>query len=85
MANDDLHFQLTIDTDGRSIGSKRYRNTMKVIKYLMIGACAAYLGYFLFKQLRLFLAFKTDVDVSVKFMREIHEILPGVTVCSQSL
>lgn len=85
MASENVEFHLVLDMDGRPVASKRYRTTMKMIKYLMITACTAYLGYFLWKQLRLFLSFKTDVDVSVQFMREIRHILPGVTLCSQSL
>lgn len=82
---DSIHYQLTVDSGEKAGASKRYRFTLKAIKFLIIAGCTLYLCHFISQEVRRYLAYETDVDVSVKFMREIDLILPGVTLCSQSL
>ena len=83
--DESIHYQLTVDTSARAGASKRYSFTLKAIKYLIIASCTLYLCNFIVQEVRRYMVHETDVDVSVKFMREIDQILPGVTLCSQSL
>ena len=78
------------EDDGRGISRKslsfpsKYLLLKRVVRYCIIAACTSYCFYFLYVRVMEYLEFRTAVAVNVRFMKELYDILPGITLCSQS-
>lgn len=63
---------------------QNYARAKQVLKYSIITACTVYCFCLLVTRTMEFLQFKTRVAVNVNFMKELYDILPGITLCTQS-
>lgn len=75
----------TGDTEEKVEEGKSYVIFKKVVRGIIISSCTFYCMYLLYARAEYYVQYDTTVSVKVSFMKELRNILPGITLCSGSM
>lgn len=64
---------------------KVIRVVKAIVKYTIITACTVVCMYLLFDRAQYYAKYETTVSVNIRFVQELRQLLPGITLCSGSL